>query len=100
MKKRLFFIPVIIAGVLAFGWVVMSLWNWLIPDIFHWSKINYMQALGLFVLSRILFGGFHFRGAGYRKPPFANSKFKEKFMDMSDEEKQAFKEQWKQRCGK
>lgn len=100
MKKGLFFIPVVIAGFLAFGWVIMQLWNWLIPDIFHWSKISYLQAMGLFVLSRILFGGFNFRRSEYRKPPFGKSKFKEKFMNMSDEEKQAFKEQWKERCGK
>ncbi len=100
MKKKLFFIPVILTAIFAFGWVVMMLWNWLVPGIFHWSKINYAQALGLFVLSRILFGGFHFRGSRYRRPPFANSKFKEKFMHMTDEEKQSFKEQWKQRCGK
>ena len=100
MKKRLFFVPVIIAGFLVFGWAIMLLWNWLIPSIFHWSKITYFQALGLFVLSRILFGVFNFRGSGNRKPPFANSKFKEKFMDMNDEEKRAFKEQWRQRCGK
>jgi hypothetical protein len=56
--------------------------------------------MGLFVLSRILFGGFNFRRSEYRKPTFGKSKFKEKFMNMSDEEKQAFKEQWKERCGK
>jgi Ca2+/H+ antiporter, TMEM165/GDT1 family len=100
MKKRLFFIPIVIAGFLAFAWVVMLLWNWLVPELFHWSKITYLQAIGLFVLSRILFGGFHFRGSGYRKPPYANSKFKENFMKMSDEEKQIFKEKWRERCGK
>src|SRR5579871_5096139 len=40
-----------------FGWVVMSLWNWLAPAVFGLHAITYWQALGLLVLSKILFGG-------------------------------------------
>lgn len=40
---------------------VMLLWNLLIPGIFGIAAINFWQALGLFVLARILFGGFRFR---------------------------------------
>lgn len=36
----------------------MYLWNLLIPSIIGWSAINYGQAAGLMVLSRLLFGGF------------------------------------------
>jgi len=39
---------------------VMLLWNLLIPAIFGLTAINFWQALGLFVLARILFGGFGF----------------------------------------
>jgi hypothetical protein len=38
--------------------VVMLLWNALIPSIIGWSAINYWQAAGLLVLSRLLLGGF------------------------------------------
>ena len=41
------------------GFVVMSLWNGLMPPIFGLKTIHYWQAIGLLVLSRILFGGFH-----------------------------------------
>jgi hypothetical protein len=99
-KSKLIFIPVFIAGLFIISFVVMYLWNWLIPSIFQWSKISYLQALGLFVLSRILFGGFHFKGRRNNVPPFSNPKFKENFMKMSEEEKRIFKEQWRQRCGK
>jgi len=34
---------------------VMWLWNWLMPVIFGLTKITFFQALGLFVLSNILF---------------------------------------------
>lgn len=76
--------------------LVYYLWNWLMPDLFHLTKITFIQAGGLLLLSRILVGGFHFGG----KHKMHRSNMREKFMGMSDEEKQAFKEQWKQRCGK
>jgi hypothetical protein len=53
----------VIAGVLVLGYVVMLLWNWLMPDLidsFH--TIGYLQAVGLIVLSRILFGGLRQHG--------------------------------------
>ena len=36
--------------------VVMSLWNWLVPSVIGWKTIDFWQALGLLVLSRVLFG--------------------------------------------
>ena len=41
-----------------FTFVVMSLWNWLMPALFGWHLITYWQAIGLLILSKILFGGF------------------------------------------
>lgn len=53
-----------VAGVAAVTWVVMQLWNCLLPDLFSGvSPIGYWQALGVLVLSRILFGGL--RGGGH-----------------------------------
>lgn len=55
-----------VAGVAVVTAVVMCLWNALLPDIFAGvSPIGYWQALGLLVLSRILFGGL--RGCGHRR---------------------------------
>jgi hypothetical protein len=42
-----------------FGAVVMWLWNWLMPVIFHLGIITYWQAVGLAILGRLLFGSFH-----------------------------------------
>lgn len=47
----------ILAGVAAFGWVIMALWNWLMPEIFGLPEINYWQGWGLLALSSILFKG-------------------------------------------
>ena len=58
--------PVAVAGFALFiaigGWIVMRLWNWLLPPLFGLSMITFWQALGLLALSRILFGGFGFGG--------------------------------------
>jgi len=40
-----------------FGYVVMLLWNWLMPEIFGLRRIGYWQAWGLLALSTILFKG-------------------------------------------
>ncbi len=42
------------------------LWNWLMPTLFGLPVISFWQALGLLVLSRVLFGGFlgRLRGGG------------------------------------
>ncbi len=42
-----------------FGWIVMLLWNWLMPDLFGLKRLNYWKAWGLLALSTILFKGFH-----------------------------------------
>lgn len=39
------------------GLAVMYLWNLLIPSVIGWSAINYWQAVGFMVLTRLLFGG-------------------------------------------
>jgi hypothetical protein len=40
------------------GWVVMLLWNWLMPDLFGLKRLDYWKAWGLLVLTTILFKGF------------------------------------------
>ncbi|WP_298533370.1 hypothetical protein [uncultured Algibacter sp.] len=43
--------------VILFGFVIMWLWNWLMPEIFGLTSLNYWQAVGLFILLKILVGG-------------------------------------------
>ena len=45
---------VLFISVLSF--VVMSLWNWLMPALFGFRLISYWQAVGILILSKILFG--------------------------------------------
>ena len=63
-KSPIKIIGMIIFGTIAivglailFGFVLMWLWNWLMPDIFGLTTITYWQAVGLFILLKILLGG-------------------------------------------
>ena len=39
-----------------FGFVIMWLWNWLMPELFGLPELTYWQAVGIFILFKILFG--------------------------------------------
>jgi hypothetical protein len=43
-----------IGALFLFGWIVMLLWNWLMPEIFGLKQVTYWQAWGLLILSCIL----------------------------------------------
>lgn len=49
-------IAITVMGIL-FGFVIMLLWNALMPQIFNLPEISYWQGIGLFILGRILLGG-------------------------------------------
>ena len=54
-------------GVLALGWLVMTLWNWVVPALFAGAlEIDYLHAMGVLLLSKILFGGFR-GGCGFHR---------------------------------
>jgi hypothetical protein len=95
-RKKFIFIPFIAIGAFALiSYIVMSLWNNLLPDIFHIGTITFWQAAGLLVLSKILFG---FGGRGGRGAPWMRHRM-ERFKNMSPEEQQRFREEMRARCG-
>lgn len=55
------FLPAFLA---LFAAVTMWLWNWLMPVIFKLPAITFWQAVGLLLLSHILFKGSHLRHSG------------------------------------
>ncbi len=57
---------IVVVALAAFGWIVMSLWNWLLPTLFGLPRIGFWQALGVLILSKILFGGL--RGGPWHHP--------------------------------
>ena len=74
---------------LVFGFVVMSLWNWLMPALFGLPAVGFWQALGLLVLARVLFGGF--RGGPSRHMRWRH-RMRERWERMTPEERERFRE--------
>jgi hypothetical protein len=54
--KVFFFILLGIGIAFLVGYVVMRLWNWLMPELFDLPTITYWQAVGVLVLAKIIFG--------------------------------------------
>ncbi len=52
---------------LAFGYIVMLLWNAIMPDVLGTRQVSYWQAVGLLILARLLVGGFHHGSHGRRR---------------------------------
>lgn len=75
-------------AIAAFSAIVMLLWNWLLPPLFDLPAITLLQALGLLVLSRILFGSF---GGGRRGPHrHWRARMRERWEHMTPEERERF----------
>ena len=81
----------------------MTLWNNLVPQLFNVPKITFIQAVGILLLSKILFGGF--------KPNWnkcscntANKtqwkkRWEEKIAQLSPEDKEKLKSKMAGKCG-
>lgn len=90
-----FLFPLLFAGVaLLMGAVVMWLWNAILPEVLGVGALSFWQAVGLLALCRILFGGF--RGGNWR--PQRHKFRRERWMQMSEEERARFREEWRNRC--
>ena len=79
-----------------FGFVVMWLWNRLMPTLFGLHSIGFWQALGLLILSKILLSGFHGR------PGFSlerRMRFIRRWDQMTPEEREAFRAGLRGGCG-
>jgi hypothetical protein len=91
-KKALAVIAVIIVAGAVFGWTVAALWNWLMPPLFGLGTITFWQALGLFALGRIVFGGF--RGFGGHRRHHLHERWK----DMTPEQRESFSRGLRKGC--
>ena len=104
-RKAFWFIlaPIGFIGIaLLMGWVVMWLWNAILPSVIVGvSIITYWQAVGLLILSRILFGGIGGRGSkGKRWGKGRGPHLRERWMQMSDADREQFRAEWQERCRK
>jgi hypothetical protein len=55
IEKCLKFFTVVLIIAALIGFPIMWLWNWLMPLIFHLPLITFWQAIGISVLSSLLF---------------------------------------------
>lgn len=86
-RKMMLIAPAAVAGMILFialgGWIVQSLWNWLLPMLFGWRVLTFWQAVGLLALCRILFGGFGMgRGGRSRRCRHMSEEEREQFREM------------------
>lgn len=116
-RRGLRFLAFALVAIGLAGLVVMWLWNALLPDILGVRTVSFWQALGLLLLSRILFGGFGPRGYGppgygrrgnNRRSEWQNrgrfrarwkQKMQERWQQLTPEQREQMKAQWRNRCG-
>ena len=88
-------VVLVLVGVAALGWVVMALWNWLLPNLFFGvHEISYVQAMGVLLLSKILFGGFRGHCGGPHKW------HQHRLENMTPEEREKFQSGMRGWCGR
>ena len=94
------FLAIAAVILLVFGFVVMALWNTLIPDLFKGPTLTYWQALGLLVLSRLFFHGWARWGySGSWRHRSWRRRFDERLASMTPEEREKVREEWRRKCG-
>lgn len=85
------FLLLALVFVAAMGFLTMTLWNWLVPELFNGPEIMFAQALGLMLLGRLLVGGW---GKGHAQHDGWKARMKEKLTGISEEEKEAFRKRF------
>lgn len=85
---------VVLAAIAAMGGMVMLLWNAVVPTLFDGARmIDYLHAVGLLVLSRILLGGFRPHGGWHERHHW------NKWEAMTPEERAQFGQGWRAHRG-
>lgn len=90
-KGRSIVISIIVVAFLSLiSFVVMTLWNNLLPEILNVNAITFWQAMGIFILCKILFG--FGKGGGMGAPWMKN-----KCSTMSQEDREKFRSEMRER---
>ena len=92
-RRILLFFVIGPIAILIFGGVVMLFWNNVLTPVLHISPVTFWQGLGILVLSKILFSSF----SGGSVTRGDNWKQRMMWKNMTPEQKEKFKEEWKNR---
>lgn len=99
LKNALKFVFFAALFVAAATFATLSLWNWLMPMLFHLPALTFWQALGLLVLSRILTGGFGRGGqGGWARGRAWKRQMQQRMEAFSPAEREKFRQQMRSRC--
>ena len=98
IKKGVLIVPIFIGGFFLFTWLIMLLWNGILPEITGVKTVSFFQAMGILALSKILFG-FNSGWGGGSRYSRRKQQMEEKLQHMTPEEREQFKTEWKNRCG-
>ena len=97
-RMRVHGVRIALFGIVAVGVagvVTTGLWNALMPSIFNLPAISFWQALGLLILSRLLFGRF----GGPRRKGMGRGRFVWRQEHLTPEERERFRQAMGRRCG-
>jgi hypothetical protein len=98
VAKGAAFVVFALALVAILSFVVMGLWNAIIPSLFHLPALQFWQAAGLLILCRILFGGFRGRH-GWHGHGGWRQHMRQNWENMTPEERERLRAKFRHRCG-
>jgi Ca2+/H+ antiporter, TMEM165/GDT1 family len=84
----------LIVGLAVLSAAVMLLWNALLPQLLHVPPLRYLQAAGILILSRLLFGGLRLRHG-----PWRHRAWRERWESLTPEERERLREKFGRHCG-
>ncbi len=88
--KGLFIVAMLAIAGAVFGWIVTLLWNWLMTSLFGLRAIGFWEGLGLFLLGKVLFGGFRGCGGPYRHRRRHHRRLQARWERMTPQERESF----------
>lgn len=88
-----------VVSILVLAFVNLLLWNWLVPDLFGGPVINYLQSLGLLLLTKIITWTIFSPGRFSRseRQSYWKNRMKEKLATLDPSEREAFREKIKEK---
>ena len=90
IRKIPFVIAIAALGIVVFSGAVMLLWNSILPAVLHVGTITLLQAMGILLLSKILFGGL--KGRHRMAGGWCRKKLTARWQNMTPEEQEKFQE--------